>query len=265
MATSHPTPAAPPEVDYPDGDGTPVAETPRHRDNLLWTVELLGFHFRDDPMTYVSGNMFVYYVPGNKWRHLAPDVFVVRGVANGERRVYLTWVEGKGPDLVIEMTSPSTRDEDLEHKFEIYRDTLKVREYFLYDPYGEYLEPPLRGYRLVEGQYVPIAPVAGRLPSEVTGLHLEPGDPLLRVYDPSTGRYVLNRVDAFLAAEAALRDAEAARRETEAALRDAEAARLQAEAARQQEAAARLQAEAEAERLRHELEELRRRVTGGGE
>ena len=155
MATSHPTSVPQPEVDYPDGDGKPVGETPRHRDNLLWMVDLLGYHFRDDPMTYVSGNMFVYYVPGNKRRHVAPDVFVARGVPNRERRVYKTWEEGKGPDLVIEMTSPSTRREDLEHKFTLYRDTLKVREYFLYDPYGEYLDPPMRGVSARRGAIHP--------------------------------------------------------------------------------------------------------------
>ena len=187
MATV-PLTATDPEAGYPTGDGKPMAETPLHRDNMIAMIDVLQRRFADDPMTYVSGNMLQYYEPGNKRRHVSPDVFVAGGVPNRLRKVYMTWVEQKGPDLVIEMTSKSTRAEDLKQKFELYRDTLGVREYFLFDPYAEYLNPPLRGYRLVEGQYEPIEPVEGRLPSEVIGLHFEAGGPILGLFDPATGQ-----------------------------------------------------------------------------
>ena len=58
-----------------------------------------------------------------------------------ERRRYLVWEEGKGPDVVIEFTSASTEEEDRETKMRIYRDVLRMKEYFLFDPYAEYLEP----------------------------------------------------------------------------------------------------------------------------
>ena len=67
------------EVDYPDGDGKPVAETPLHRDNLLSLVHVIRRHLAADPNTYVSGNMLLYCVPGDKRRHVSPDVFVARG------------------------------------------------------------------------------------------------------------------------------------------------------------------------------------------
>ena len=42
--------------------------------------------------------MFLYYVRGDKRRHVSPDVFVVRGVSNRYRDAYFTWIEGgKGP------------------------------------------------------------------------------------------------------------------------------------------------------------------------
>ena len=93
------------------------------------------------------------------------------------------------------MTSPSTRDEDLKEKFALYRDVLKVREYFLFDPKAEYLEPPLQGYRLVDGEYVPIPSVAGRLPSEVMGApdrgrEARRGESFLRVFNPATVRWL---------------------------------------------------------------------------
>ncbi len=256
--STRPRTSAGTEVEYPDSDGKPVAETPLHRDNLLSLVHVIRRHLATDPNTYVSGNMFLYYVPGDKRRHVSPDVFVARGVPpepDPGRRVYLTWREGKGPDLVIEVTSPSTRREDLRYKFALYRDTLRVREYFLFDPYGEYLDPPLRGYRRVDGQYVEIEPVHCRLPSEVTGLHLEGGEPMLRLYDPETRRLLPTVFEMAEGAEAARQDTEAALRQAEAARQDTEAALRQAEASRRQEAG-------ENERLRLELEELRRRLDG---
>ena len=35
-------------------------------------IDVLRRHFAADPTTYISGNMFLYYVPGNKWRHFWP-------------------------------------------------------------------------------------------------------------------------------------------------------------------------------------------------
>ncbi len=225
-------------IDYPDSDGQPMAETPQHRDNLAYLIEMLRFWFGQEEMVYISGNMFIYYVPGNRLRHMAPDVFVVIGIPKTripERRRFLVWEEGKGPDFIIELTSPTTREEDLEDKFQIYQNTLKVREYFLFDPHGEYLDPPLQGFRLVEGRYLEIQPVEGRLPSEVLGLHLERVGWQLRLYNPATGRLLPTPPE-----------------EREALKR--------AEAEKGLEKTARQEAEAEVERLRRELEDLRQNL-----
>ena len=168
-----------------------MAETEVHRDLMFDSVQVLQDLFAADPMVCVSGNLLMYYVPGDKRRHVSPDVFVVRGVPKRRRQYYLVWEEGRAPDLVIEVTSRSTRKEDLGKKFELYRDLLHVSEYFLFDPLAEYLDPPLQGYRLIEGQYVRIEPTAGgRLPSAVLGLELERVGSQLRFYDPAAGRYL---------------------------------------------------------------------------
>ncbi len=60
--------------------------------------------------------------------------------------------------MVIEITSKSTKREDKTTKKELYRDVLKVAEYFQFDPTEDYLKPPLQGFRLVEGEYLPIQP-----------------------------------------------------------------------------------------------------------
>ncbi len=177
-------------IRYPTSDGRPMAETDLHGLLTIDTRQTLSLWYANDPDVYVSGNLLLYYVRGNKRRHVAPDVFVVKGVPKRTRDCYLLWEEGKGPDAVVELTSSSTRKEDTTKKFLLYRDVLKVREYFLFDPRGDYLKPSLQGFRLSRGNYVDIPMVDGRLPSKALGLHLERSGTDLRFFDPVTGEWL---------------------------------------------------------------------------
>jgi Uma2 family endonuclease len=230
---------------YPTSDGKPMAETDQHRILMNELIETLDDHHAGDPRVYVSGNLLVFYEPGNRRRHVSPDVFVVRGVPKRRRLNYLIWEEGKAPEVVIELTSSSTRREDQQTKFALYRDVLKVREYFLFDPFGDYLTPRLQGYRLRGGVYRPIRAVKGRLPSQVLGLHLEAHGNELRLWGPVTQTLLPTRAERAHHAEQARQQAEHARQLAELAQQQAEEARLEAE---QQLA----EAHAELERLRRE-------------
>jgi len=235
-----PTAVLRPLVYYPESDGEPMAETDTHRKQMVYLIEALDDYFRDDPQVYVAGNLFLYYEEGDIRQVVAPDVFVVKGVSKGDRRTYLLWEEEhKGPQVVFEVTSRRTRKEDLGPKKGTY-EMLGVQEYFLFDPLGEYLEPPLVGYRLEESGYRQTA--GERLVSEVLGLELRVEEGRLWLYDLETGEKLLSPLEA-----------QAARREAEAR---AEAAEARAE----QEATARREAEEELARLRAEM--ARRRDSG---
>ena len=185
------------EIEYPSGDGKPMAETELHLRDMIDTIQVLDDYFADQPNVYVCGNLLLYYEEGNPRKHVAPDVLVALDVPKEpDRDYYLVWKERKAPDFVVEITSKSTKQEDKKTKFAIYRDILRVSEYFLFDPRAEYLEPPLQGFRLVGGDYVPIEPIAGRLPSQVLGLHLERDGEKLRLFDPATGERLLTRLEA---------------------------------------------------------------------
>jgi Uma2 family endonuclease len=240
-------------IEYPTSDGRPMAETDLHRTLMFDLITSLDDWFLPDPMVYVSGNLLVFYRRGNKRRHLAPDVFAVRGVPKRRRDHYLIWEEGKSPEVVIELTSASTRDEDIKYKFDLYQDELRVKEYFLFDPYEEYLDPSFQGFRLIDGEFQPIAPADGRLPSEVLGLHLFRDGTQLRLWDPKTGKVVATRSE-----RAALAENRAVTAEERAATAEGRAATAEDRAATAEDRAK--SASDENDRLRAELEQMKKRL-----
>jgi Uma2 family endonuclease len=226
------------EIEYPTSDGKPMAETELHLEEMVDTIQVLQDYYADRPKVHVCGNILLYYEEGNPRKHISPDVMVTVGIPKEPKRdYYLVWIERKAPDFVVEITSKSTKQEDRKKKFELYRDILKVPELVLFDPTEDYLDPPLQGFRLSRGDYVPIKPVAGRLPSRILGLHLERDGTKLRLFDPVSGERLPTRLEARQAAER-----RAAEQERRAAA---------AETAQKQLAD-------ENERLRREIEALRR-------
>jgi len=239
--------------EYPTSDGRPMAETDFHRDLMVRVIDVLQTWFAYDPFIYVSGNLLVCYEEGNKRRHVAPDAFVVKGVPSGKRENYLIWKEGRSPDVVIEITSRTTRDEDTQKKFELYRDRLRVKEYFLFDPFEEYLFPSLLGYRRVKDQFRTIRPIDGRIPSRVLGLHLERDDDILQLWNPDSRVWLKPASERANEATRTAELAELARREAELELRESIILRKEADLARRI-------AEAETARLQSENEILRQQL-----
>ncbi len=214
------------DIFYPESDGHPMGETDLHRTEMSDLINSLQNRFRDAADVYVSGNLFLYYEKGNPKAVICPDVFVVHGVPDRQRPIYKLWEEGRGPSMVIEVTSASTRREDLGIKKDRY-ERLGVEEYFLFDPLGDHLEPRLQGFRLQRGKYQPMKPAAdGSLASDSTRLALRLEGERLRLVDMATGA-LLRRPD-------------------------------ESEAKAVAEEAARLRLEEENTRLRHELERLRK-------
>ncbi|BAY26807.1 hypothetical protein NIES2100_66230 [Calothrix sp. NIES-2100] len=195
-------------IEYPEEDGKPMAEGDLQRKYLVYATDVLEIYFQNRPDVYVSGNLFVYYEQGNPESVVAPDVFVVFGVDNKERRSYKTWEEqDKTPDFVLEITSKTTRSKDQGAKKGIYA-FLGVREYFQYDPTGDYLTPQLQGLRLVEGNYFPVAANTltdgtVSLTSEVLSLELRLDALKLRFYESVTGRKLLTHEEEVTARQAA--------------------------------------------------------------
>ena len=210
---------APPPVEYPCSDGQPMAETEFQLIPLIDAISALRSHFADREDVYVIGNMFLYYEEGNPRAVVAPDLFAVVGASKHWRNTYKLWEEPKAPDLVLEVTSRSTRRMDQGRKRDIYA-SLGVGEYWLFDPTGDWLDPRLQGLQLHEGTYRPVPSVPTLdggllLHSEALGLdvRLEAGE-TLRFHDPATGQDLLS----YEESQSAIREAQARIAELEARL-----------------------------------------------
>ncbi|BAC89535.1 Uma2 family endonuclease [Gloeobacter violaceus] len=236
-----------PSVTYPSSDGEPVAETFDHLYAILVTLEVLRQYLSGQQAT-VLANQFLYYAQGFPRLRVAPDVMVIFSVAPGGRDNYKIWEEGQVPAAIFEMTSAGTQQNDTVEKKHLY-ERLGVREYWLFDPRGEWVEGRLQGYRLqpveVMGEvvevYLPITD--GR--SAVLGLRLQVEDRLPAFYREDSGEKLL--IPAELAEEL---------HRTAALLEQERRAREQERQGREQERRAREQAERRAAALAERLREL---------
>ena len=217
-----------PDVEYPESDGMPMAETEVHLEWTIYVRDILKWQYREQQV-YVGCDMFVYYVEGEPSACVAPDIFVVKDCDPGRRRIFQTWAEGRVPDVAIELTSRSTRRVDSLEKPQRYAQ-IGIKEYILFDPTVEYLQPPLQGFWLDGDAYVRIEPDAsGALFSEALGIRMRLEDRDLVLYDVETGERLYTRT------EVAESDLDASKAESQAERnrrREAEAKRREAEAKR---------------------------------
>ncbi|MBW4561003.1 MAG: Uma2 family endonuclease [Mojavia pulchra JT2-VF2] len=161
----------PTQAELPYDDGIPM-ESQRHKVQMELLIDVVETWLEQREDGYTSGNMFVYFslaqVKNQDFK--GPDFFVVLGVPKGERRSWVVWEEGKGPDVVIELLSATTATTDKNEKKLIYQNQMRVPEYFWFDPFNP---DDWAGFSLGSGVYQPIAPNAeNQLVSQALGLAL---------------------------------------------------------------------------------------------
>ncbi len=230
-----------PGILYPSDDDEPMADTELQYYAITDAVFALKMHLRQlGRAGTVRGNCALYYDPDNLTAYVAPDVLLAYGVAVPGEEGYAPWVYGKVPDLVMEMASPSTHDQDSGLKWERYA-AMGIPEYWQYDPHHQYLTEDLLGWQLRDGTYVPISlqpdsargALIGRSSVLDTDWGLDMATGILRLWNPVKRRWYLTVQEAGTAHER-----EIARADQEAARADQETARADQEATRVREAEA---------------------------
>ncbi len=229
-----------PDIVLESEDGEKM-DTGWHRLAMELLIACVVWLYRARNDFYVGGNMFIYYSEeqARNKDYRGPDFFYVNGV-NREpiRKYWVVWQEGgKYPDVIIELMSPTTAQEDLTKKKDIYETIFRTHEYFCYDPE----EQRLGGWRLIDQRYQTIEPnEKGWLWCKEFGLWLgtwtgkfhEHEAVWLRFYQPD-GQLVPMEAEAMhQLAEAEHQKLEAERRRAEAA--EKELAALKAIIAKQQ-------------------------------
>ena len=194
------------------------------------SVHHLVQHLGNPDTTLVAGEQYLALAPT---RNLAgvryPDLLIAFGVdpaAYYRSNAYVIEEQGKPPDLVLEIASPSTGRIDVRDKPGDY-EALGIPEYWRFDETGRYHGARLAGDQMVNGQYQPIdieelAEDVLQGYSAVLNLHLRWERGRLGWHDPATGRHILTYDDQRDRADAAERraaDAEARVRELEERLR----------------------------------------------
>ena len=161
-------------------------------------ITSLAIHYADHPNVTVASEVPVG--PSLPVRNNAriPDLMVVRDADRAlmeEQRGYAIDRQGKAPDFVLEVASPTTGRVDYTDKRWDY-ERFGVAEYWRFDPSGgEYHDAALAGDLLVDGRYAPIVIEAlgeGRLRgySEALDLYVCWEDGMLRFFDPGTESYL---------------------------------------------------------------------------
>ncbi|TAE61651.1 MAG: Uma2 family endonuclease [Nostocales cyanobacterium] len=173
------------DVIFPPGDlysDEPPVETELHLEQIMLLIKCLKWLWKDRNDFYTAGNLTIYYSPNQKKSEYfrGPDFFVVLGTERKTRKSWVVWEEdGKYPNFILEILSPTTANTDRELKKELYQNTFRTPDYFWFDPYT--LE--FAGFHLVDGEYQPlIANEKGHLWSKQLGLYLGIHDGLLRYF-----------------------------------------------------------------------------------
>ena len=225
-----------------------MADNTRQAQAMIEFGAMLKRHYRDRDDVFYAIDLLVYYSQPRPDLKVAPDALVAHGVPAGHRESYQVWVEGKVPDFVLEVASPSTAAKDRKEKKALYR-RLGVGEYWLYDPTGGLHKPRLRGFRLTAaGTYAELVGRRGpgkalAFASPCLGLELRFDGERLRMWDPAEGTYILSILELDAAWREALERLEA---EAEARQVAEQLAAVEAQA-RRKEARARQAAESRAQ------------------
>jgi Uma2 family endonuclease len=146
-----------PKVELIESDGVPMESDWHVRETHL-LLDIFDHHCRDRNDCYYAGNMFLYYSEEQARNRdfKGPDFFFVANTHREPRRLYwATWLENnRTPDVVVELSSPTTVHIDHGEKKDIYERVLRVPDYFCYDPTTQKLD----GWRLDPKRYRALSP-----------------------------------------------------------------------------------------------------------
>ena len=130
---------------------------------LTGSAHYVAEHLGNPETTIVTGERYIAVIPVREMRRPMlglryPDLLVAFNVdpdAFERSNAYVIEEQGKPPDFVLEIASPSSRRRDLVTKRAAYAN-LKIPEYWRFDELAEDRRPKLAGDRLEGNEYRPL-------------------------------------------------------------------------------------------------------------
>ncbi len=147
-----------PPTDLRFDDGEPL-ETNRHRTAMNALIESLNHHWAGCNDFFAGGNMFIYY-SSTQARHRdfrGPDFLAVLNIdGTYPRQGWVVWEEnGRYPDVIVELMSSSTAHIDIGAKKDLYEQTFRTPDYFVFNPFDS---NSLQGWHLQNNRYQELVP-----------------------------------------------------------------------------------------------------------
>lgn len=216
------------DILYPSSDNQPMADNTLQFDTIVKIKTNLDIHFEDQEV-FVAGNLFWYPVKGKPKKVVAPDVMVAFGRPKGYRYSYKQWEEDNiAPAVAIEILSEGNTTKEMTNKSAFYQE-YRVEEFIIIDPYQNTLSVSVREDDLLVAVDLP----AGIWKSERLGITIEEQEDAINFYFPDGQPFRMPEQwrkeleKALLAKQQAVQLAENERLAKEAALQEID--RLKAE------------------------------------
>ena len=178
------------EIYYPETNGEEMGETAIHYKLIHYLFGCLQMFLTARSDVFIGANLMLYYEEGNPRTFVVPDLMIVFGVGNQDRSSYRVWEEKQFPQIVIEVASESTYENDLGKKYAEYG-RLGAMEYYLLDPENAYLPSPIMAYQRDDDRLRLKPSTDGRVSSPLLGLDFvqTPGGSI-RLFDPAGNEFL---------------------------------------------------------------------------
>lgn len=177
-------------VYYPEEREDDMGETSIHAKIINRLLAMLLHFFNESEDVFVTTNMNIYREEGNPRKWFAPDLLIAFGIPNIDRSSYLLWREEVFPQVIFEIASKKTWQNDVDEKLRLYEE-LGAEEYYVLDPKFEFLSTPLLAYRREGENLIELEVANERIFSPRLGLEIVREGNTFSLFNPKTNGFLL--------------------------------------------------------------------------
>jgi Uma2 family endonuclease len=177
------------EIIYPEQREDDMGETSIHITLIANFLNILKLFFKEREDVFLSGNMNLYYEEKNPNKWYAPDLLIAFGVPNHERSSYQVWKENVFPQVIFEIASEQTWDNDVGKKYKDY-ERFGVEEYYILDPEFAYLPAPMLAFHHQGERLLSVPTFEDKIFSPRLGLEIVRTENNFRLFNPTANEYL---------------------------------------------------------------------------